>query len=111
MAFQKEIVVLASSLSSAFVSESMAGLEDGLRGSGLGMRLVEVDVSDPISANRQVEELALASDVAGVMYVHMPMNVRQIALFKECRIPVAYLAGRMKKRLYADPSSPMSGLI
>jgi LacI family transcriptional regulator len=92
----KEIGILASSLSSVFVKQALEGLEKGLQGSGRSIRLIEVDLEDPIHANRMIEGLANDASVAALMYVHMPLNVRQIALFKAAGIPVAYLAGRME---------------
>src|SRR6266550_739823 len=85
MAEGKDIAILASSLSSVFVRQALEGLESALAGSGHKLDLIEVDLSEANEAK-----------IAGLMYVHMPMNVRQIALFRESRIPVAYLAGRME---------------
>jgi DNA-binding LacI/PurR family transcriptional regulator len=96
MGDKKDIGVLASSLSSVFVKQALEGLERGLQGSGHALRLIEVDLDEAIHANRMIEDLANASSVAALMYVHMPLNVRQIALFKDAGIPVAYLAGRME---------------
>lgn len=93
---EKKIGVLASSLSSVFVKQALSGLEKGVQGSGYGLELIEVDISEPVHANHMIENLASEAKLAALMYVHMPLNVRQITLFKESHIPVGYLAGRME---------------
>lgn len=89
------IGVLASSLSSAFVKSALSGIEGALAGSGHSMKLLEVEIDDPNHANRLIEQMANENLVSALMYVHMPLNMRQIQLFRDARIPVAYLAGRV----------------
>lgn len=91
----RTIGVLASSLSSVFVKEALAGLEEGIVGSGFELALFETEGLNIPEKNRYIEQLALEKKAAAFVYAHLPLSAAQITLFKESHIPMAYLAGRM----------------
>jgi DNA-binding LacI/PurR family transcriptional regulator len=92
----RTIGILASSLSSVFVNEALQGLEEGLQGSGYELALFETEGLNIPEKNHYIESLALERKAAALVYVHLPLNAAQVAMFRDNHIPLAYLAGRME---------------
>jgi DNA-binding LacI/PurR family transcriptional regulator len=92
----RTIGILASSLSSVFVNEALQGLEEGLKGSDFELALFETEGLNVPEKNHYIESLALEKKAAAFVYVHLPLNAAQVAMFRDNHIPLAYLAGRME---------------
>jgi len=79
-----------------FVSDALPGFEKAFEGSGYELQLMEVDGLNVAEKNAFIERLALEKQAAAVIFVHMTPVAAQIALFRQAKMPVGFLAGRME---------------
>lgn len=91
----KVIGLLTDSFNAVFVHEALPGLEAGISGANVVLKLIELEDFDEVEKNRQIERIALEHQVDALLVCHLPFNSRQAALFIESRIPVATLANRL----------------
>jgi DNA-binding LacI/PurR family transcriptional regulator len=88
--------LLTDSFNAIFVQEALKGVEAALADLPLKVRLVEIEELTEPEKNRRIERLALEHEIDGVLVCHLAFNARQAALFKDARIPVGFLAGRLE---------------
>jgi LacI family transcriptional regulator len=91
----KVIGLLTDSFNAVFVHEALPGLEAGISGANVVLKLIELEDFDEVEKNRQIERIALERQVDALLVCHLPFNSRQAALFIESGIPVAVLANRL----------------
>jgi LacI family transcriptional regulator len=91
----KVIGLLTDSFNAVFVHEALPGLEAGISGANVVLKLIELEDFDEVEKNRQIERIALEHQVDALLVCHLPFNSRQAALFIESGIPVATLANRL----------------
>jgi LacI family transcriptional regulator len=94
--YGKTLGVLTDSVNAVFAREALQALEAPAMAQGLGLKLIELEELTEAEKNLHIERIAFEKQVDALLVCHLPLSVRQAALFIEQRIPLGYLAGRIE---------------